>query len=66
MAGRDRLPRAGYVILTRSQFIDAREAGAAPPGALEAVARALLASPRFAVAFRNRDAIVLELSKAPR
>ncbi len=57
---------AGFVVLTRSQFVEARETGAAPPGALEAVARALLRSPRFAVAFRNRDAIVLELSKAAR
>jgi hypothetical protein len=51
----------GYVILTRSQRVDAAEVGAMDPAYFDRVRSALLASPQFAVAYRNRDAVVLRL-----
>jgi O-antigen/teichoic acid export membrane protein len=50
----------GYVILTRSQRIDAAEVGTMPVAEYDRIRAALLASPRFRVAFRNRDAVVLQ------
>ena len=50
----------GYVILTRSQLIEAREIGSLAVEDLVSLSRALLASPRFEVAFRNPDAVVFQ------
>jgi GT2 family glycosyltransferase len=50
--------RAAYVIITRSQKIDVEANGTLPPGSVDAIQNALLASSRFRVVFRNRDATV--------
>lgn len=54
-----RYPGASYIFLSTSQRVSAQENGGLPHGAIGAVQRALLASGRFAVVYRNRDAIVL-------
>jgi O-antigen/teichoic acid export membrane protein/aminoglycoside phosphotransferase len=55
--------RHAYVILTRSQHIDAAEVGTIMPARLDAVARGLASSPRFRAAFRSRDAVVYEVAR---
>ena len=47
-----------YLIITRSQIAEMEALGELPPGSLEQIGRALLASPEFDVLVRNRDAIV--------
>jgi O-antigen/teichoic acid export membrane protein len=56
--------RAAYLIITRSQKIEAEEDGSMPAGSLDTIEHALLASPRFRVVFRNRDAIVFSLASS--
>jgi hypothetical protein len=53
-----RYPRA-YLILTESQRVETEEVGSMASGSLATIRRALLASPRFRVAFRARDAVVI-------
>lgn len=50
--------RAVYVILTRSQKVEAESDGVLPRWSVDVIQNALLASPRFRVVFRNRDATV--------
>lgn len=54
--------RAAYLIITRSEKIEVEELGVMPAGSLDAIEHALLASPRFRVVFRNRDATVFSLA----
>ncbi|HLI58647.1 MAG TPA: phosphotransferase [Solirubrobacteraceae bacterium] len=54
--------RRGYVFLSENQSMMVRELGALPRGSLGALERRLLASPRFRVLYRNRDAIVFTLA----
>jgi hypothetical protein len=54
--------RAAYLIITRSQKIEVDEVGTMPRGSLDRIERALLASPRFRVVYRNRDATVFSLA----
>jgi hypothetical protein len=54
----------GYVILTRSQRVDAAEVGAMSVAGFDRIRSALLLSPEFKVAYRNRDAVVLTLRAA--
>jgi hypothetical protein len=56
--------RSAYLILTRSQDIEVESYGDLPRGSLDRVRAALLASPQFRVAFRNRDATVFTLARA--
>ncbi|MGH2888832.1 MAG: phosphotransferase family protein, partial [Solirubrobacteraceae bacterium] len=59
--------RSSYLFLSRSQRVSVQENGGLPRGSLNAVQRKLVASPRFRVVYRNRDAIILTLaSKQPR
>lgn len=53
---------ASYVFLSRSQRVSVQENGGLPRGSLKAVQRKLVASPRFRVVYRTRDAIVLTLA----
>lgn len=55
---------SSYLILTRSQKAESDLLGEMPRGALDRVEKALRASPRFRVAYENRDAVVFTL--APR
>ena len=55
---RNRSYRVAYLIITRSQQVDAESNGTLPSRSLGAIQQALLSSPRFRVVFRNRDAIV--------
>ena len=54
--------RAGFVIITRSQKAEAAELAILPPGAVDRIEGALLASPRFTVLYHDRDASVFTLS----
>ena len=47
------------LIITRSQMAEVDELGVMRPGTLGRVQRALLASGRFDVVYRNRDAVIL-------
>ena len=51
----------GYIILTRSQEIQARQTGALPPGAFDQIRGALDASPATPVVFQNADASVYRI-----
>ena len=53
---------ASYLILTRSQYNEVEAYGELPKGGLSRVQHALLASPRFRVVYRNRDALVFSLA----
>ena len=53
---------AAYLLITRSMKAEVAELGVLPPHSLDVIERKLLASPRFAVAYRNRDAIVFTLA----
>jgi hypothetical protein len=53
-----------YMIITRSQKAEVDELGVLPPGSLDRIERALLASPRFEAVFRNRDATVFTLARS--
>jgi len=55
---------SAYLIITRSEIADADLRGPAPPGTLVRLERALARSPRFAVAYRNRDAAIFRLRTA--
>jgi hypothetical protein len=57
---RDRRFRKAFVIITRSQKVEVDEMGSLPRGSLARVERALLRSPSFRVAYRNRDAVIFE------
>lgn len=50
-----------YVIITRSQELRNAAVGPMPAGALQDVAEALRASPRFHAVFHNKDAVVFTL-----
>jgi hypothetical protein len=54
----NRLYRGAYLIITRSQKLEAEADGAMPPGSIDAIEHALLSSPRFRVVYRNQDAVV--------
>ena len=55
-------PAGGYVIITRSQKAVFDSMGLLPPGSLDAIERALIASPDLTIAFTNQDATVLTLN----
>ncbi|WP_210443334.1 hypothetical protein [Nocardioides sp. SYSU D00065] len=57
--------RASYLIITRSQIAATTARGEIPGDGLVAIEEALRSSPRFRVAFENRDATVFELATAP-
>jgi hypothetical protein len=59
----NRAYRGGYVFLSRNQSVTLQETGGLPRGSLAAVQRRLLASPRFKVIYRNRDATVFTLAE---
>jgi hypothetical protein len=50
-----------YLMLSTSQTAHAELFDLAPPGAVDRLERALLASPRFRVVYRNDDATLLRL-----
>jgi hypothetical protein len=54
--------RSAYVLITRSQKIEVEADGDMPAGSIDRIERALNASGRFRVAYRNRDAEVLMLN----
>ena len=57
--------RASYLIITRSQIAATTAMGEIPEGGLLAIEDALRSSPRFRVAFENRDAIVFTMAPSP-
>jgi aminoglycoside phosphotransferase len=56
--------RDAFLIITRSQIAELEDLGEMPSGSLQRIERALLASPKFDVVLRNRDAIIF--TPAPR
>lgn len=52
-----------YLILTNSQEVSIRLSGLWPPGAYQSMVRALLASGKLKVVYRNGDAMVLQLAR---
>lgn len=54
---------AAYVILTRSQAREHDALGYRPPHLVQRLWRQLAASPRFTVAYENRDAVVFTLTE---
>jgi len=57
---------AGYVLLTRSQQREAEALGLRPADFLPRLEAALRASPRFVVAYENRDAVIFTLASRTR
>jgi hypothetical protein len=55
--------RSAFVILTRSQEVEADELGSMPHGSITRIERALSASRRFRVVLRNRDAAIFALAR---
>ena len=51
-----------YVLITSSQKADVAAGGPIPSDALDRVERSLRASPKFAIAFENRDAVIFTLA----
>jgi len=58
-----RSPGPAYLILTNSQAVSIKLAGFWPPGAYQSMVRALLASGKLKVVYRNGDAVILQLAK---
>ena len=52
---------ATFLLLTRSQRLEAEALGTRPVGLIADLEAALRASPRFVVSYENRDAVVFEL-----
>jgi len=63
---RDRRFPGAYLVITRSQKAEVAEVGVLPAHALSTIEERLLASRRFEVLYRNRDAIVFELAAGQR
>ncbi len=55
---------AAYIIITRSQKAYVDDMGILPKGSLDRIERALLASPRFHLAYATRDAVIFTLDGA--
>ena len=53
-----------YLIITRTQKAQAEMFGVLPPGALDRLEQALMASPRFRVLYANDDAMIFALAHA--
>ena len=52
-----------YLILTNSQEVSIKLSGLWPPGSYQSMVRALLASGKLKVVYRNGDAVILQLAK---
>ncbi|HEY6311551.1 MAG TPA: hypothetical protein VIY52_12220, partial [Streptosporangiaceae bacterium] len=58
-----RSPGPAYLILTDSQEVSIKLSGLWPPGAYQSMVRALLASGKLKVVYRDGDAMILQLAK---
>ena len=55
--------RGAYLLITRSQQLEADAMGYQPQGFLDHLEAALLASDRFTVVYRNEDALIVTLTE---
>jgi hypothetical protein len=58
-----RSPGPAYLILTDSQEVSIKLSGLWPSGAYQSMVRALLASGKLKVVYRDGDAMILQLAK---